>query len=639
MRNVRICLLLFLFLISYAACKKKAAERGNETEEPTEETANLPADAKDGVSFVKNGTSAIFNLFAPEKQSVYLIGDFNNWQQSGAYKMRKTPDGKRWWIQIDDLEPTKEYAFQYLVDESLRIADPYSHKILDPQNDSYIPMTSYPDNKSYPTGKTTGIVSTFQTKQDEYVWGVDRFNRPDKKNLVIYELLVRDFLALHNYKTLVDTLSYLENLGVNAIELMPINEFEGNLSWGYNPSFYFAPDKYYGTKNMLKKFIDECHKRGIAVILDMVLNHSFGQSPMVQLYFDNGKNAPASNSPWFNPVPTHPYNVGYDFNHERTETRDFVKNVIKYWMEEYKIDGFRFDLSKGFTQKNSGISDSGVESWSAYDPSRIAIWKDYNNFIKSIDPDNFYVILEHFAADQEEKELAKEGMMLWNNLNYAFNEATMGWVDNSDLSRAFYTSHGFEQADNLITYMESHDEERMMFKNVSYGNAAGNYEIQDLTTALKRQEMAIAFLMAVPGPKMIWQFGELGYDISIDQGGRTSDKPILWNYQDHPKRQLLYQAYAKYIKMKTRNQAFQSNDFEFELKGAVKYILLKDQVSNVLVFGNFDVIPQDTLVNFPKTGIWYDYVSGETINIPSSQHSITLSPGEYHIYSSSPLNR
>ena len=637
MKNFSLYFFVFLLFTGFSSCKKKELTKDQEIEQPDGSIVDLPSGTKDGVNFIKNGTSAIFNLFAPEKESVYLIGDFNDWEKSVDYKMKRTPDGKRWWIQINELDAGNEYAFQYLIDETLKIADPYSEKVLDLQNDSYISSSIYPDNKTYPTGKTTGIVSTFQANQDSYAWKTDRFIRPDKKDLVIYELLVRDFVDVHTYNTLIDTLGYLENLGINAIELMPVNEFEGNLSWGYNPSFYFAADKYYGTKNMLKAFIDECHKRGIAVILDLVLNHSFGQSPMVQLYFDSQKNAPTTNSPWFNSIAKHPYNVGYDFNHESTDTRYFVKNVIKFWMEEYRIDGFRFDLSKGFTQKNSGITDGGVGTWSAYDAGRVALWKDYNRFIQSIDPNNFYVILEHFAEDQEEIELAKEGMMLWNNLNYAFNEATMGWNDHSDLSRAFYTSHGFEKADNLITYMESHDEERMMFKNKAYGNSSGTYNIKDEVIALKRQEMAIAFLMAIPGPKMIWQFGELGYDISIDEGGRTGNKPILWNYFIDPKRKTLYQAYAKYIKMKLNNQAFQTDDFDFQVKGTVKHILLRGQVSNVMIVGNFDVVVQDVVLNFPSSGTWYDYVSEENIVLSSKDYTKNLLPGEYHIYSDNPL--
>lgn len=233
------------------------------------------------------------------------------------------PASGRWWVQVDNLTPDTEYAYQFLVDGQLRVADPYGEKILDPRNDAFIPAVTYPNLKAYPTGKTTGIVSVLQPGQTPYAWQATNFQRPARPNLVVYELHLRDFIARHDYQTLTDTLAYLQRLGVNAIELLPVSEFEGNDSWGYNPSFYFAPDKYYGTKNAYKTFIDACHRRGMAVIMDMVLNHSFGQSPMVQLYFDNTAGKPAANSPWFNVDATHPFNVGYDFNHESPYTKYF----------------------------------------------------------------------------------------------------------------------------------------------------------------------------------------------------------------------------------------------------------------------------------------------------------------------------
>jgi len=595
-------------------------------------TEALPSGAKDGVTFINGGKSAIFNLYAPGKQFAYLIGDFNQWISEPANFMKKTPDGNRWWIQIDNLTAGTEYAYQYQIDGNLKIADPYCEKVLDPWNDTFIPFDTYPNLKKYPTGKTTGIVSTMQYDATAYPWKITNFTRPDKNKLVIYELHLRDFIAKANYATLKDTLDYLSNLGVNAIELMPFNEFEGNDSWGYNPSFYFAPDKYYGTKNGLKEIIDECHSRGIAVIMDMVLNHSFGQSPMVQLYFDAASDKPTSNNPWFNPVATHPYSVGYDFNHESEATKYFTKNVLKFWMQEYKIDGYRFDLSKGFTQKNSGLDGAAVGPWGAYDASRIAIWKNYNDYMKTIDANNFYVILEHFAADAEEKELAAQGMMLWNNVSHNFTDGTMGFTGGSDLSRSVYTTHGFANSSGLITYMESHDEERMMFKNLKFGNTAGTYSVKNLATALKRQELAAAFLFTVPGPKMIWQFGELGYDISIDQNGRTGKKPILWNYKAVAERKNLYAMFAKFIKLKTKNEVFNTSNILYNLNGAVKTITLQSADNNVVVIGNFDVVDRAAIVDFPQNGQWIDFVSGGTINVSGSL-SKTLLPGEYHIYS------
>jgi len=618
--------LLFICLLS---CKK---ERVSIEQHPD---VDIPLELKSGgVSFIDDGKSAIFTLLAPGKKSVKLLGDFNNFSDDEAAEMTQNTDGELWWKQIDHLDPNQIYTYQFLVDGNIKIADPYTQLVLDPANDPYISPETFPNLLPYPIGKTTGLVSIAQYKEETYHWKIDKFNKPNPYSLVIYELLVRDFLATHHYQTLQDTLSYLTNLGVNAVELMPVNEFEGNLSWGYNPSFYFAPDKYYGTKNELKAFIDKCHAHGIAVIIDMVLNHSFGQSPMVQLYFKD--NQPTVNNPWFNVTPTHPFNVGYDMNHESEYTKDFVKKVLKFWIEEYKIDGFRFDLSKGFTQKNSGTAENNVEEWSAYDPSRIAIWKDYNRFIRSVDPTS-YVILEHFAEDKEELELANDGMFLWNNLNYGFNEATMGWVDigQSDISRMIYSTHGFT-APNLVSYMESHDEERLMFKNLAYGNSNVSYNVQDLKTALKRVELAAAFLFTAPGPKMIWQFGELGYDISIEQNGRTGEKPIRWDYNQGDRRNL-YEAFSRLIHLKKNNSIFDDAAVQYQLRDGVKYMLLTKGLDQVLVVGNFDVVAKEVSIGEVTGGLWYDNIKKVSKTLTQGFKE-TLAPGQYYILSKQALN-
>ncbi|MFD2581565.1 alpha-amylase family glycosyl hydrolase [Pedobacter vanadiisoli] len=624
----KIIYLLLLVTAFNTACKKALTDASLEPT-PTTQTAALPAGAKDGVVFINNGTSAIVSLYAPNKKSVSLIGEFNDWSTT-TLPMKNTPDGNYWWIQVDNLNPTTEYAYQFYVDGNLKVADPYCEKVLDPDNDKYITAATYPNLKIYPAGKTTGIVSVMQANQPLYTWKNAGFTRPAKDNLVIYELLIRDFTAEHNYASTLAKLDYLTGLGINAIELMPVNEFEGNLSWGYNPSFYFAPDKYYGTKVALQNFIDECHGRGIAVIMDMVLNHSFGQSPMVQLYFDGSK--PTANSPWFNVDAKHPFNVGYDFNHESQATKKFSKDVMKFWMQQYKIDGFRFDLSKGFTQKAS----TDDAQFRLYDAGRIAIWKDYNGYIKSLDP-SFYVILEHFAEESEEKVLADDGMMLWNNMNYNMNEATMGWLDNSNFQWGFYANHGFTRSENLVGYGESHDEERLNFKNITYGNASGSYVIKgNLATSLKREELAAAFLFSIPGPKMIWQFGELGYDINIDFNGRTGEKPIKWDYYADPNRKALYDAYARFIRLKKNNSIFNSINSAYSLAGGIKYIRLTEGSNTVVVVGNFDVVSQTAHIDFGSSGVWVDAV-GSSINLASNSYNRTLAPGEYHIYSKTAL--
>ncbi|NQU84777.1 MAG: hypothetical protein HQ541_03365, partial [Mariniphaga sp.] len=304
-------------------------------------TETLPSNYKKGINYPSDNSAALV-LWAPGKEYVFVLGDFNEWHPMNEFQMKK--DGDYFWLEIDNLEKDKEYAFQYYIDNEIRIADPYTEKILDPWNDKWILEETYPGLIEYPAWKTEGIVSVLQSGQEEYQWEIADFQPVEKEKMVIYEMLIRDFTEEHTYQLVIDKLDYLEDLRINVLELMPVNEFEGNSSWGYNPSFYFAPDKYYGPKNDLKKLIDECHKRGIAVVIDMVLNHSYGQSPFVQMYMDNWEIT--ADNPWYN--QQHNFqnpdaHWGYDFNHESIATEELIDSISSFWMNEYKVDGFRFD--------------------------------------------------------------------------------------------------------------------------------------------------------------------------------------------------------------------------------------------------------------------------------------------------------
>jgi len=600
--------------------------------------ANQPTGTVDGINYLPGNTSVTLVLYAPNKTRVAVIGDFNNWIQTGASQLNRTPDGNRYWITITGLTPGTEYAYQYLVDGTIKIADPYAEKILDPFNDQFIASTTYPSLKPYPSGQS-GIVSVLQTQSPAYTWTSGTFAKPDQRNIRIYELLLRDFIAAHDWQTLKDTLGYFKRLGINAIEIMPFNEFEGNNSWGYNPSFYFAPDKYYGTKNSLKQFIDICHQNGIAVIMDIVLNHTYGSSPLAQLYWDAANNRPAANNPWYNTVTPHAFDFGgQDFNHESVATKSFFNRVLQHWVSEYRIDGYRFDFSKGLTNKPS----TNDAQFSAYDATRIAIITGYANSIRAVDPTS-YIILEHFADNTEEKEFAlTHNMLIWGNLNHSFNEATKGVIANSNFDWGLHVARGYTTP-HLITYMESHDEERLMYRNINEGVIGATHNTRDLNTALKRMEMATAFWAMMPGPKMMWQFGELGYDKSINtcengtinNGCRTSPKPILWNYQTNPNRLSLFNVYAKLFAL--RNHAdylptFVTNGVAYDLAGAFKWLRVSSGSLKICVIGNFDVQPVTGSFSFQFPGTWYDYLSGGTFNATGSFQNITLQPGEFHVY-------
>jgi len=602
-----------------------------------------PAGAKDGITYQPGGDGVHLQLYAPNKQVIFVLGDFNNWQPSLAYQMNRSVDGNTWWLAVSGLTPGEKYGFQYLVDGALRIADPYSTVVLNANDDPFIPEVTYPNLHAYPTGKTTGIVSLLEPGAPVYNWQVNNFTAPPKEKLVVYELLLRDFLDRHDYATLIDTLDYLDRLGINAIELMPVNEFEGNLSWGYNPSHHMALDKYYGTIDDFKRFVDACHARGIAVILDVVYNHAFSQSPLAQLYWDAANFRPAPDNPWLNVTARHPFSVGYDFNHESAATRKFVDQVMTYWLEEFRVDGFRFDLSKGFTQVNSG---SNVDLWGQYDASRIAILKHYADVVWAANEDA-YVILEHFAANSEEIELHSygNGMLFWSGagVHNQFLEAAMGY--NSDLNGALHTSRGWTQP-NLVAYMESHDEERMMFKNLQFGNGSGGYNVKNFVTGLQRVELASAFFYPLPGPKMLWQFGELGYDFPINycpdgtiaEGCRVANKPIRWDYAESPNRRRIYDVKRALIELKTTYDVFSTTNFQTFLQGPTKRIHLLHPEMDVAVVGNFNVTPDNVQSPFPHTGWWYEYFSGDSLQVTNTGTALPLVAGEYRLYTTTRLN-
>ena len=612
----------------------------------------LPAGVRDGINYDANNTSVTLVLNAPGKSRVSVIGEFpgSNWAEQTSYVMNKTPDGNYWWLRINGLTAGTEYAFQYLVDGTLKVGEPYAEKVLDPSGDGSITSTTYPSLKPYPTGLTTGVVSVLQTSAPGYTWAVNSFSRPDKKNLVIYELLLRDFIAAHDWKTLKDTLGYFKTMGVNAIEIMPFSEFEGNESWGYNPDYFLAPDKYYGPKNRLKEFVDSCHSKGIAVIMDIAMNHTTGLNPLAALYWNSTTNQPAANNPWLNVTATHPYNVFNDFNHESLNTRYFTSRVAEHWLTEYKLDGFRWDLSKGFTQNvQCGGSTTNESCISDYHADRVAIWKRYYDTMQLKSPGS-YCILEHFAANTEEIELSNYGMMLWGNNTFNFQEASMGYLPNSNFEGFLHTTRGWNNA-HLVGYMESHDEERLMYKNLQFGNTSNtSHNVRDLNTALRRIELCAGFFLTAPGPKMIWEFGELGYDFSINRCAdgsinnncRLDNKPIRWDYQTVIQRKRLYDIYSSLNKLRFHpwyKDVFIANNINLtrNLAGAFKTMTIRSATdSSVLcVVGNFDVTAQTASFSFPVAGTWYDYLNGGTFTATGGAQNITLQPGEFHVY----LNR
>ncbi|GAB3511554.1 alpha-amylase family glycosyl hydrolase [Emticicia fontis] len=569
-----------------------------------------------------NHESVKITFKAPYKQSVHVVGEFNNWQISEKFAMQKQADGETFGIIINQLEPKREYAYQFLIDKKIVVADPYTEKILDPEFDKQISPNTYPNLKKYPTENPfKGSVSVLQTAQERYKWHIQNFTSPEKEDLIIYELLIRDFVESRKYRDVVNFIPYFKKLGINAIELLPVQEFTGNDSWGYNPTFYFAADKAYGTKDDLKYLIDKCHENGIAVILDVVFNHADKKFSYYKAY--KGHKSADNENPFFNEKATHPYSVFFDFNHESKYTQEFFDEVCHYWLCEYKIDGFRFDLTKGFTQVQSYPD---VLKWSSYDASRVRLLKRMFDKIRQYNK-NCYLILEHLAANDEETELADYGFLLWGHLNHQFRNLLKG--KNDSISWLSHKNRGWKEA-HLVGYMESHDEERLVYD--------ANEKFKDLSVSSARARAAAVLFFAYPGPKLFWQFGEFGYDVSIDDNGRTGVKPIKWDYLNNPDRQALLEVYIQMIHLRKNIVAFKEGEFIEVSDSLVKKLNINHPTLNIRIIANFNLKEVEVKSNL-EVGVWVDFFRETTWHVSEKNQRITIKAGEYYLFTSKKLEK
>ena len=623
-----------------------------------------------------DATKATLVLDAPFKDFVYVAGSFNNWQPGSAYAMKKDPSSTKFWLELTGLTLGINYSYQYWVVDAtpianspalVKTADPYSTLVLSPFDDQYIPASSYPNMPAYPVGQEREV-TVLKTGQAPYNWQVTNFTKPKKDDLVVYEVLIRDFDSHRNFQDLINRIDYFKDLKINAIELMPVMEFEGDEGWGYNPSFHMALDKFYGTADKMKEFVDLCHANGIAVILDVALNHAFGRNPMDRMWMNDpdgdGWGGPSSENPYFNVTSTHSYGVGNDFNHSQPRTKAYTKRVIKQWIQEFHIDGLRWDLTKGFTQNCTG-SDACTNS---YQQDRVDVLKEYADYSWSLDPYH-YAIFEHLGADNEEQQWANyriaetpsKGVMMWSEMTYPYTQLIEGYATGGDISRMGKSAHGFT-ANRVMGYPESHDKDRLMYSALTYGSAGGTAPVyNNLTNALYRMSAIGATTLLIPGPKMIWHFADLGMDDSIytctngtvntESDATAGDCKLAtkpqpqWteNWLGDPQRLKIHNDWKRLIALKTTEPVFEGN-YAISTNGSnLKqriYIfdntLPANQIQNVLVLANFSVSSQPITPDFPYTGTWYNLMDNTPIVVTSTSAPITLGAGDFRVFGNKP---
>ena len=595
-------------------------------------TGTRPAGIDQGIYYDESDpTKVTLCTYAASKSAparrVFLLGDMTDWKLDADHQLKR--DGNYFWITLTGLTPGKEYRFQYAVERAdgvkKQISDLFSEKVIHP-DDKYEPKSVDPTLIAYPTrGADGGYVTVIQTNKSKFQWSdaTLNFQRPDKNNLVIYELWVYDHTPARSIAGLMERLDYIQNLGVNAVELMPITEFDGNLNWGYSPNHYFALDRAYGTPEQLKSFIDECHKRGIAVILDMVFNHATGLNPMNKLY---PYGTDLASNPWFNVTAPHPDNVYEDWNHDFEPAHKMFIRALKYWIQEYKVDGYRMDLSHGLC----GATYNAVTNLKDY----------YTNGVKAAAQDAYF-ILEHWGTSMssDRPQLVSEGMMCWQNTSEPYQQTAMGWLGQTE-DDAFTSAN----MDGYVSYMNNHDEERPFFKAKQWG--AGSVAT-DEAARCARVPLNMAFLALLNGPQLFYHYDELGFDYSKWQNkdGQWGTNPysittqVQGEQKMNPKyrpeewinqggaRMEAYQKTGQIIQLRTRlmPSVFAGNPTAVSLnKGTV--LRTVQWGSDVFVAGNFSATETKSLTM--PSGTWYDYLAGGT----QASASYTLQPSEVKVF-------
>ena len=548
--------------------------------------------------FLQRGNMAApieFNLFAPYNEGAALIGSFSNWEE---IPMQKAKDGYfRTKVELED----GVYQYKFKVrskswflepDAWVEIVDPYATDIDDPTQNGVIRIKD-----------GDRIVDT-------YVWQHDDKPLPADRELVIYEMHVADFsggeadpLARGKYEHVVEKLDYLVELGVNAIELMPLKEYPGDYSWGYNPRYFFAAESSYGTTEGLKKLIDECHARGIRIIIDGIYNHSEASSPLTQIDHDY----------WYHHAPRDPdNNWGPEFNYElydeKLETypaRKFIGDTVRYWVQEFHIDGIRFDAARQ-------IANYDFMHWIVQEAKNAA------------GPKPFYTVAEHIPETPSITNL--EGPMdgCWHDSFYhCIVEHICG--DTFDLERLKEVidckRQGFLGATNVVNYVSNHDHDRVMTE-------LGNRGILD-AAAFKRAKLGAVLLMTAVGVPLIWMGEEFG-----EYKGKTIEQAkIDWTVLANDSNKNLWEYYKGLIHLRKNNQALYTENIDFFHEDpdskVFAYTRWNDEGSRVVVVANLseNYLAGYSVPHFPANGTWHEWTGD--YDVESGDDNIMIDLPEY----------
>lgn len=574
------------------------------------------------INLVEDGTVTFF-LTAPYKPYVSVVGEFNGWD---IHVHPMYFDGNRlWWITIPLTQPTR-YQFYIEVDDvvnRVRVGDPYARQV---QWDNNGP-------------------NAYLSFDEPYQWQDDEWQPPPLDELVIYELCVRDFGGRREphadvygtFADVADRLPYLRDLGVNAVELLPVAQFPMNSAWGTNPVFFMAPECTYGTPNDLKTLVDVAHRHGIAVILDLVFNKGWQDHPYYLMYppmFSPDGQPVADWNPFFR-HSWHADDSSAHFDCYSDLTLTYLRDVVRFWLDEYRMDGLRFDgaavldFDPGDPRRPTFDPDHGIAALARQarqaNPQAILI-ADYTVVPGSNPAKSAVRLATETEVDAVWCEIFPGVMANVLSEGWQWERESMDRVVGQCLGMEFIAGY------QVVKFLANHRTTRLVhtikfhtfYRVQPHPSVAGDYATSS-DVARRKARLGLLMLFTSVGTPMLLA----GQEFAEDSASTVYFNPVDWTMLERVKNQAHVDFCRQLICLRREHPALRTTNVEFYPGdfAADKLIRFKrwDEAGDVAIVAlNFDNRPRQVGLHFPETGRWHEALSGESIEVTDDEAVVTV---------------
>jgi len=536
-----------------------------------------------GMAAIPHAGGVAFRVWAPHAERVSVIGSFNGWD-SGKHPLQAEENGY-WYADVSEAHVGDQYKFMLSTEKGdLARIDPYAREV-------------------------TSSVGNSVVHDPRFDWQEDDFHLAPWNELVIYELHVGTFNDQEDvdhpgkFASVSARLGHLKKLGVNAIQIMPVGEFAGERSWGYNPAHIFSVEIAYGGPEAFKWFVKRAHQAGIAVILDVVYNH-LGPSDLDLWQFDGWSennrggiyfyNDDRASTPWGETRP----------DYGRGEVREYLRDNVFMWLEEYHVDGIRFDCTQFIRTINGAGTQDLPDGWSLLQWINSQVAEKYPGRITIAED------LQHNRWLTKDAGAGGAGFSTqWDAMFvHPIRQAVITPEDEGRSLEAIRDAICYRYNDDAfdrVIYSESHDEvangKERVPQEISPNDPKGWY-------ARKRSTLAAAMVFTAPGIPMLFQGQEF-----LEGGWFRDTVPVDWDQNDEFHG--IVRLYRDLIRLRTNQGGFTRGlcgQFTqvYHLHDERKVIAFHrwdkgGPADDVVVVANFYHEPQDGyVIGFPADGNW-----------------------------------